>query len=305
MPQNQPNHIQNPTQNPIQKITQNHAQNTARVALSNKLSRLFGKFANYPFPRFFQAIINAVYVRIFHIDLSDFAPAHTYPTLNALFTRSLAKPRSFDTDPKTLISPSDSVIMEQGKIFVEDNTLKALQIKGMSYTIDEFLGENAKHLIALDSASPLHFVNLYLSPSDYHHYHAPCDMRILEVRYFGGVLLPVNPPSLRKNQNLFIQNERVVVVAENLRGQKLYYVAVGALNVGKMIFHFEPKIQTNALPNAREIYNYNPPIEVKKGEELGTFMMGSTIVLIAQGLILNSQTGTKVRQGDIIALLES
>ncbi|MGX2972594.1 phosphatidylserine decarboxylase [Helicobacter sp. T3_23-1059] len=301
MPQNQPNNIKNHTQ----KNTQQYAKNTAKHALSNKLSILFGKFANYPFPRFFQAIVNSVYVRIFHIDLSDFAPAHTYPTLNALFTRSLAKSRSFDTDPKTLISPSDSVIMEQGKIFVEDSALKALQIKGMSYAIDEFLGESATNLTALDSAKSLSFINLYLSPSDYHHYHAPCDMKILEVRYFGGVLLPVNPPSLRKNQNLFIQNERVVVVAEDLRGQRLYYVAVGALNVGKMIFHFEPKIQTNAQPNAKEIYHYNPPIEVKKGDELGTFMMGSTIVLIAQGLFLQSQTGTKVKQGDIIASLES
>lgn len=317
MPQNQPqdtkintqNNAQNDAQNNTQKNAQNNTKTTAKSAtnhaLSNKLSLLFGKFANYPFPRFFQVIVNSVYVRIFHIDLSDFAPAHTYPTLNALFTRSLAKPRSFDTDTKTLISPSDSVIMEQGKIFVKDSALKALQIKGMSYSIDEFLGENATNLIALDSAKPLSFINLYLSPSDYHHYHAPCDMRILETRYFGGVLLPVNPPSLRKNQNLFIQNERVVVVAEDLRGQRLYYVAVGALNVGKMIFHFEPKINTNATPNAKEIYRYNPPIEIKKGEELGTFMMGSTIVLIAQGLVLQSQIGTKVKQGDIIASLES
>lgn len=290
--------------------TENTAKSTAQVplqahALSNRLSILFGRFASYTFPRFFQRIINAVYVRIFHIDLSDFAPAETYPTLNALFTRSLAKPREFDTSPNALISPSDSLIMEQGRIFVEDSTLKALQIKGMSYPIDEFLGESRCVLNALDSASPLSFVNLYLSPSDYHHYHAPCDMRILEARYFGGVLLPVNPPSLRKNHHLFIQNERVVLVAEDLSGKRLYYVAVGALNVGKMVFHFEPKIHTNATPNAREIYTYTTPIEVKKGEELGTFMMGSTIVLIAQGLHLQAQSGAKVAQGDTIALLES
>lgn len=292
------------TKTTAESTTQNVAQ-VQSCHLSNRLSLLFGKFANYAFPRFFQRIINAVYVRIFHIDLSDFAPADTYPTLNALFTRSLATPRAFDTSPNALISPSDSLIMEQGRIFVEDSTLKALQIKGMSYPIDEFLGESRCVLNALDSASPLSFINLYLSPSDYHHYHASCDMRILEARYFGGVLLPVNPPSLRKNHHLFIQNERVVIVAEDLRGKRLYYVAVGALNVGKMIFHFEPKIHTNATPNAREIYTYTTPIEIKKGEELGTFMMGSTIVLIAQGLLLQAQSGAKVAQGDTIALLES
>lgn len=294
------------TQNTISTNATNTAKSTAQAhALSNRLSLLFGRFANYAFPRFFQRIINAVYVRIFHIDLSDFATADTYPTLNALFTRALVKSRAFDTNPNALISPSDSLIMEQGRIFVEDSTQKALQIKGMSYPIDEFLGESRCVLNALDSASPLSFVNLYLSPSDYHHYHAPCDMRILEARYFGGVLLPVNPPSLRKNHHLFIQNERVVLVAEDLRGKRLYYVAVGALNVGKMIFHFEPKIHTNATPNAREIYTYTTPIEIKKGKELGTFMMGSTIVLIAQGVHLQAQSGAKVAQGDTIALLES
>lgn len=277
----------------------------SKLHLTNRLSMLFGKFANYAFLPFFQRIINSVYVRIFRIDLSEFAPAHTYPTLNALFTRSLRCPRDFDKNPNILISPSDSIIMEQGRIFVEDSTLKALQIKGMSYPIDEFLGENDKNLNALDCASSFSFINLYLSPSDYHHYHAPCDMQILQVRYFGGILLPVNPTSLNKNQNLFIKNERVVLVAEDLRGQRLYFVAVGALNVGKMTFHFEPRIQTNATPNARITYKYTSPIKVAKGEELGTFMMGSTIVLIGQGINLLLQTGTKVAQGNSIASLES
>lgn len=277
----------------------------AKLRLSNRLSALFGKFANYAFPSFFQRIINSVYVRIFRIDLSEFAPAHTYPTLNALFTRSLRCVRDFDKNPNILISPSDSAIMEQGRIFMGDSRLSALQIKGMSYPIDEFLGENKQNLNALDSASPLSFINLYLSPSDYHHYHAPCDMQILQARYFGGVLLPVNPPSLKKNQHLFIQNERVVLVAEDLRAQRLYFVAIGALNVGKMIFHFEPKIQTNATPNARITYTYSSPIKVAKGEELGTFMMGSTIVLIGQGINLHLQASTKVAQGDSLASLES
>ena len=258
---------------------------------TNTISRLFGAFAGYAFPKWFQIIINKVYVWIFKIDLSDFAPLDSYPTLNALFTRALIVKRELDSSLNVLISPTDSVIMAQGE--VRDDM--ALQIKGMEYRVSELLGEN------LDSTYS--YINLYLSPRDYHRYHCPCDMEILEVRYFGGVLLPVNQPSLRKNQNLFIKNERVVVIAKTKNNTKLYFVAIGALNVGQMIFHFEPKITTNAKANTKEIYTYPTPIKVKKGEELGMFMMGSTIVLFASNITLTKNTHSQVRFGEKIDLL--
>lgn len=259
---------------------------------TNTISKLFGKFASHSFPRWFQRIINRVYVRIFTIDLSDFAPAESYPTLNALFTRKLACQREIDPSGDALISPSDSLITEQGAIA---NNL-ALQIKGMSYPIDEFLG------IQAGDADGFSYVNLYLSPSDYHRYHAPCDMEIIEARYFGGELLPVNFPSLRKNSNLFVRNERVVLVANTIpHNTRIYFVAVGALNVGKMTFHFDSRINTNATPDARDIYTYDTPICVKKGDELGYFQMGSTIVLVMQDSSLESLTNQKVRFGERIA----
>lgn len=285
---------------------------------TNSISRLFGRFASHAFPPFFQRIVNRVYVRIFRIDLSEFAPIDSYPTLNALFTRALQKPRAIDSSATALISPSDSMITAQG-VIANDT---ALQIKGMSYSPNELLGidKSAPNQVNLEGFS---FINLYLSPSDYHRYHAPCDMEILEARYFGGELLPVNLPSLNKNQNLFVRNERVVLVAKMLEsseldsndmdsaesksgdsknvGNLLYFVAVGALNVGQMIFHFEPRIKTNAMPNAKQIYRYDTPIRIRKGEELGHFQMGSTIVLIAPLSKLTTELGQKVRFGEKIA----
>lgn len=258
---------------------------------TNSLSRLFGKFASCAFPKWFQRIVNRVYVRIFRIDLSDFAPVDFYPTLNALFTRKLERAREVDSSSESIISPSDSLITEQG--IVCENL--ALQIKGMSYPVDEFLGTPKGEI---DGFS---YVNLYLSPRDYHRYHAPCDMEIVEARYFGGELLPVNFPSLRKNSNLFVRNERVVLVANTPHNTRIYFVAVGALNVGKMIFHFDSRIDTNAKPNARDIYVYDTPISVKKGDELGHFQMGSTIVLIMQDISLESLLEQTVRFGQRIA----
>lgn len=262
--------------------------------MTNTLSKIFGKFASHAFPAWFQRIINRVYVRIFHIDLQDFAPADSYPTLNALFTRSLVAYRELDSTPNALISPSDSLITEQGIITGD----KALQIKGMEYRASELIGGGE----STESIEGFSYVNLYLSPSDYHRYHAPCDVEILEARYFGGELLPVNFPSLRKNANLFVRNERVVLLMREVdSGRKIYFIAVGALNVGKMIFHFDPRIQTNATPNARQIYTYESPILCKKGEELGHFQMGSTIVLFMQDVALELECGQKVRFGQRIA----
>ncbi|WP_324609201.1 archaetidylserine decarboxylase [Helicobacter enhydrae] len=142
----------------------------------------------------------------------------------------------------------------------------------------------------------------YLSPRDYHRFHAPCDMEIVEVRYLWRGTSACQSPSLRKNHNLFIRNERVVVVARDKNGKLLYYVAVGALNVGQIVLHFEPRLQTNAKANENLHFVYETPIALKKGVEMGMFKMGSTIVLFAQGIDSQVQTHQKIRFGDRIAI---
>ena len=256
--------------------------------IRNIASRYFGKFASYAFATKIQKIINSTYVKIFDIDLREFQSVQSYPTLNALFTRELRVKREFDTSPKTLISPCDSLIMEQGN--VQNNS--ALQIKGMVYCVSELLGEVL--------GEGYFYTNYYLSPRDYHRYHAPCDMWVEEVRYFAGELLPVNRPSLLKNHNLFIRNERVVVVAKDNKGNKMFYVAVGALNVGQMVLNFEPRVQTNKKANINTSYTYSEPIFVAKGEEMGMFKMGSTILTFQRDYTPLTHIGEKVRFGDSV-----
>ena len=236
------------------------------MKFSNTFSRLFGKLVRVHFPPFLQRYINNFYVRYFKIDMSEYNAPHTYPTLNALFTRELQYTRCLQNTPFNLVSPTDSLIIESGKIYNN----QALQIKGKNYSINELLGEYEQ------SFNTYSFVNLYLSPRDYHHYHAPCDLEILEARYFSGILLPVNIPSA-------------------------YYVAVGALNVGKMRFCFDSTIQTNASMG-NNIYQYKQPIFIQAGEEIGCFEMGSTVVLIAQANFL-VKAGDNVKMGQEIATL--
>lgn len=256
---------------------------------SNKISRLFGRFANHKFPNFIQKFINSIYVKIFDIDMREFRDISSYLSLNELFTRSLVKSRDFDTSRYSLISPCDSLITECARV---DNN-KALQIKGMPYCVGDFLGQDKLE-------EEYFYINFYLSPKDYHRYHAPCDMEVLEVRYFAGELLAVNKPSLKKHTDLFIRNERVVLVCKDIKGELMYFVAVGALNVGQMVLHFESRVETNKVANQNAIYRYEIPKSIKKGEELGMFKMGSTVVIFCKNMTNLPIADTKVRFGDTI-----
>jgi phosphatidylserine decarboxylase len=116
-----------------------------------------------------------------------------------------------------------------------------------------------------------------------------------------GKLYPVNFRYLRKKLNLFIENERVILECE-YDDKVFYLVFVGALNVGKMLFNFEPKVETNIKSDEIKVYEYEN-LHFKKGDELGFFKMGSTVVMIAEKdfMSLDIQTDTKVRFSQIIA----
>ncbi len=242
---------------------------------SKFISLCFGSIANLRFPATIQRFINAQYVAFFNISLNEFSPLESYKSLNELFTRGLRKMRDFDKSENIIISPSDSLVIESGKVAQG----RALQIKGFSYEVSPLLGVSAR-----DLTPNLYYANLYLSPRDYHRYHAPCDMFVESIVHFKGALLPVHQKSLNKNQNLFIRNERVVLGARMKNGAKLYFVAVGALNVGQIIFYIEPKLQESFSGKKQEFF-YKEPRFIRKSEELGMFKMGSTIVLFVESKI--------------------
>ncbi len=267
--------------------------------ITNTISQQFGKFASHPFAPWFQKIVNHGYVRIMGLDMSEFDPPSDYPTLNALFTRRLKAPRPLDETPEAVVSPCDSLVTASGKITGE----LALQIKGMSYRVDPFLGERIdeeSRAAVIDGD----YINLYLSPSDYHRYHIPVDVQVLRAVHIPGKLYPVNFPSLRKRSNLFIENERVVIECLLTNGKRLFIVLVGALNVGKMQVAFEPRIQTNADTTEPTVYTFDD-LHLKKGDDFGCFEMGSTVVLLAEkgAMEILMAEGNKVRFGEKIAKL--
>ena len=154
-------------------------------------------------------------------------------------------------------------------------------------------GENA-------SGVNLSYANIYLSPRDYHHYHAPCDLSVLQALYIPADLYSVAKKFLLKIPNLYVKNERVILKCKMQNGGILWMVFVGALNVGKMRFDFDARIQTNACASREgALYEYEN-LSFKKGDHLGNFELGSTIVLVAQSEFLkfsvSSETAVKFSQ---------
>ncbi|MCT7912120.1 phosphatidylserine decarboxylase [Arcobacter lacus] len=240
--------------------------------ISNLMSQYFGKFAKKEFPSPIQKIINLSYVKLMKLNMIEFKHPRYYKSLNELFTRELIIKREIDKNKDSIISPTDSLITECG-------TLKediALQIKGMEYSVEELLTYYcSENFEKIKNGS---FMNFYLSPKDYHRYHAPCDFKLKKLIHVPGKLYPVNLKYLNKEFELFVQNERVILECEN-SGKLFYMVFVGALNVGQMVFEFENRVETNKDAKEIKVYNYDN-IEITKGECLGYFKMGSTVVMI-------------------------
>ncbi|SFV52401.1 Phosphatidylserine decarboxylase [hydrothermal vent metagenome] len=239
------------------------------------VSNIFGKFASKEFPAIIQHIINAAYVKLMGLDMSEFKEPGSYKTLNKLFTRAFERPRSIPQGKSKLISGVDALITDAGMI-VEG---RAYQIKGMSYHIAELFG--AYHEEAAKKVEGGEFINFYLSPKDYHRYHMPMDLQILSLTHIPGKLYPVNFPLLRNQRDLFIENERVVLECKDKRGRCHVLVLVGALNVGKMIVTFEPRVQTNSEIREPQHYEYED-LWLERGEMFGWFEMGSTVLTFSK-----------------------
>ncbi|WP_163280401.1 phosphatidylserine decarboxylase [Campylobacter fetus] len=236
----------------------------------NKFSNYFGLVAHYKFPKTIQNLINSWYIKKFDINMEEFKSADKYNSLNALFTRTLNRQRELEDG---FISPSDGTCLECKK----GDKQTAYSIKNYSYSVNELLGKSLK---AGELESQFEYINIYLSPKDYHHYHSPCDLEIMSLHYIPGKLFSVAKSWLEKVDNLYCKNERVILKAKLNNGKQIWLVFIGAWNVGKMKFDFEPRIDTNIKAKALS-YEYSN-LNLKKGDHIGNFELGSTIVMISE-----------------------
>lgn len=196
-----------------------------------------------------------------------------YPHFNAYFTRAL-KPeaRPIDSTENAWCSPVDGVISQSHPI----DGKRLIQAKCHDYQLEALLGgdiDYAKHFINGDSAV------IYLSPKDYHRIHIPCDARLLSMTYVPGDLFAVNPATVRTVEGLFARNERLVIRFENEQGC-FCLIMVGAIFVGSMETVWEGKITPEYQPTIEHWDYQDNDLYFKKGDEIGRFNMGSTVVLL-------------------------
>lgn len=256
-------------------------------------SRMFGRLADIRRPRRLVRFIIGKFVRMYHIDLEPVEhPIDHYASLSAFFIRRL-KPdaRPIDSREDAIVSPVDARILTAGRI---SENGEALQIKGRRYRVSDLIP---------DPVNPIDFANgsyvqLYLSPRDYHRIHHPVDGQIVRARHVRGRLFPVNEFSLNRFDGVLAKNDRILVQLES-RGRTLYAALVGALNVGR-IGLTAADYETNRGQRLTDIPIHQP--EAAKGTEMGWFCMGSTVVLIdpAGAIQWTVEPGDRVQVGNTI-----
>ncbi len=236
------------------------------------LSYWVGKLVHLPLPGFLRPLSIRLFGEHYKINFSEAEkPYDQYKSIGDFFVRRL-KPGIRPLAESPLLHPADSRISEIGAI----TEGRCLQAKDQSYSLAEFVG-------GAQLAEPFKkglFVTYYLCPTDYHRVHSPVDGEIKSVLHLPGNLWPVNGWSTENIKELFAINERVVLEIETRLGPCLL-VFVGATNVGQIHLSFDSEIITN-VPGAGEKRNktYTPPIKIERGQELGAFHMGSTVVMI-------------------------
>ena len=235
--------------------------------------------------------------KAYHVDLSEVAePLSAFETFNAFFTRRL-KPgaRPIDGDPTVVVSPADARLQTLCRIPLSG---QVEQVKGKRYSVAALLGDHA-------DASPYRegsLATLYLSPRDYHRVHCPIDGKITSWRYIPGRFFPVNRLAVDHIDGLFTVNERVVIHMETEAHGKLVAVMVGAANVARITLPFDDVTPYRRRKTTTRVEPVTP-LRVKRGDELGVFNLGSTVVLLASDpdlLAHNVMQGESVRMGQAL-----
>jgi phosphatidylserine decarboxylase len=273
------------------------AAGSLRVLPRTRLSRLIGRAArSVPPAPVLRAAVRA-YCSAYRVDLADFeVPEGGFATFDEFFTRRLRPgSRTVDADPTTLVSPADGRLEACGRI----ESGHELVVKGQRCSLAELVGDP----LAAASFAGGYFALVYLSPRDYHRVHAPVSGPVVTTRHIAGTLFPVNDIGFAHVPGLLVRNERVVVEQRAERHGRVITAMVGALGVGRITIGFDASVVSNDGRDAGvRRYDQRAP-RLERGQELGVFHLGSTVVVLAEpgsGIESVRSAPCPVRMGDAI-----
>jgi phosphatidylserine decarboxylase len=251
-----------------------------RTGLARGMNTWLGRMADRRVPGWLLRMVIRKYIRMNTIDMADFEDdLNKYATFNQFFTRKLSpgcRPLG-----EGITAPADGVVTAAGAF----SASQLFHVKGSDYPLEELLGKPG-----FDSGS---FATIYLSPADYHRVHAPLDGTVTAIRHLDGAVRTVNPTQLYKHPQLYCTNERVVLEGESDTG-KFFLILVGALVVGRIGISLVEDF-------SKGFSGENLSIPIAKGDEIGLFELGSTVILIMDSASLTDaekRTGNHIKMGE-------
>jgi len=242
-----------------------------RVLPRAGVSRAAGWLADHPWPSPLGRAVVGVYSRAYNVSLDECAETGGWSSFDRFFTRALRDgARPVDPDPRTIVSPADGRLESPGRVD-EGSTFF---VKGRPYRVEELVGDADEARRYIGGGGCV----VYLSPRDYHRVHAPCDGTVARVRSLPGDYYPVNAIGLEHVPNLFAINRRVAIAIDTPKSSglgRVTLVMVAAIVVGRITV---TGIDARDVP----LGDHFPRLSVKRGDELGMFHLGSTVVLFLE-----------------------
>uniref|UniRef100_A0A8L2QDB1 Phosphatidylserine decarboxylase proenzyme, mitochondrial n=1 Tax=Rattus norvegicus TaxID=10116 RepID=A0A8L2QDB1_RAT len=291
------------------------------------LSRACGRLNQVELPSWLRRPVYSLYIWTFGVNMTEAAveDLQHYRNLSEFFRRKLKPQARPVCGLHSVISPSDGKILTFGQV----KNSEVEQVKGVTYSLESFLGPRActedlpfppasscdsfRNQLVTREGNELYHCVIYLAPGDYHCFHSPTDWTVSHRRHFPGSLMSVNPGMARWIKELFCHNERVVLTGDWKHGF-FSLTAVGATNVGSIRIHFDQDLHTNSPSYSKGSYNdlsfvthaNKEGIPMRKGEPLGEFNLGSTIVLIFEApkdFNFRLKAGQKILFGEALGSL--
>ena len=243
---------------------------------------------------FVKNILIELFIKKYNIDLSEYRKGRKedYLSFNDFFTREI-KPelRLIESSYNSMVSPVDGLLIEHGKI----NEDSIIQIKNSHYSLTKLLNNNQE--LAMKYLNG-YFVTLYLAPDNYHRVHMPLDGTLVNSEHVPGKCFAVHQESITKIPDLYIKNQRLINSFEN-QLSPFVLILVAALNVSSI----------TTVWKSEDLQAENP-LTIPKGEQMGQFNLGSTVILLVpkESQLIWSETmktGTRVKVGQVIAQINN